>query len=452
MSNQKLFGTDGVRGTANEDPITVPSVLRLIRVAAEILSPKGARPKALVGRDTRASGEMLESAIAAGLASAGVDIVLTGTLPTPAIAYLTAAHEASFGVVISASHNPFEDNGIKFFGSDGYKLSDELEQAIEAAYFRSSDSRSEVAAKDIGRVVHLRDAVEQYASLATASFPKQASLKGLKIAVDTANGAAFQTTPLVLSSLGANLELRSVSPDGFNINAGCGSTHPEFISGVVRETGAHVGIAHDGDADRVLFCDENGQSLDGDELLAIAAVDYLQQNRLRDNTLVATVMSNFGLDELLKSYGARLLRTAVGDRNVVDALIKNRLNLGGEQSGHLIFRDFVTTGDGLISALQILSIIVSTGKPLSELRLLLKKFPQVQRNLHVRSKPSIDEVPELTQAIGRAEKALAEKGRVLVRYSGTEPLIRLLLEGPDRAQLERLADNIAQTIEDHLSP
>jgi phosphoglucosamine mutase len=220
----------------------------------------------------------------------------------------------------------------------------------------------------------------------------------------------------------------------------------------VQETGAHVGIAHDGDADRVLFCDENGQSLDGDELLAIAAVDYLQQNRLRDNTLVATVMSNFGLDELLKSYGARLLRTAVGDRNVVDAMIKNRLNLGGEQSGHLIFRDFVTTGDGLISALQILSIMVSTGKPLSELRLLLKKFPQVQRNLQVRSKPPIDQVPGLTQAIGRAEKALAEKGRVLVRYSGTEPLIRLLLEGPDRAQLERLADNIAQTIEDHLSP
>jgi phosphoglucosamine mutase len=452
VSNPKLFGTDGVRGTANVDPITVPSILRLIRAAVEVLSSKGDRPKALVGRDTRASGEMLESAIAAGLAAAGVDIVLTGTLPTPAIAYLTAAQQASFGIVISASHNPFEDNGIKFFGSDGYKLSDELEQAIEAAYFRSSDSLSDVAAKDIGRIVHLRDAVERYASLATASFPKPGSLKGMKIAVDTANGAAFQTTPLVLSSLGANVELRSANPDGFNINAGCGSTHPEFISRLVRETGANVGIAHDGDADRVVFCDENGEPLDGDELLAIAAVDYLRHNRLRDNILVATVMSNFGLDELLQSYGARLLRTAVGDRNVVDAMIKNRLNLGGEQSGHLIFRDFVTTGDGLISALQILSIMVSTGKPLSELRLTLRKFPQVQRNLAVRSKPPIDQVPGLTEAIGKAKKVLAEKGRVLVRYSGTEPLIRLLLEGPDRAQLDSLAGDIAKTIEDHLSP
>ena len=451
MSNQKLFGTDGVRGTTNVDPITVPSALRLIRAAVEVLCAKGSRPKALVGRDTRASGEMLESAIAAGLASVGVDIVLVGRVPTPAIAYLTAAQEATFGVVISASHNPFEDNGIKFFGPDGYKLSDEQEQAIEAAYFRSSNALRDVAAKDIGRLFHLHDAVERYASLAIASFPKPGSLKGLKIAVDTANGAAFQTTPLVLSNLGATLELRSATPDGFNINAGCGSMHPELISSVVRETGANVGIAHDGDADRVVFCDEKGEPLDGDELMAIAAIDHLRQNRLRNKTLVATVMSNFALDDLLQSHGGRVLRTAVGDRNVIDALVKNRLNLGGEQSGHLVFREFVTTGDGLISALQILSIMVSTGKPLSELRLLLKKFPQVQRNLHVRSKPSIDQVPGLTQAIGIAEKALAEKGRVLVRYSGTEPLIRLLLEGPDRAQLERLADNIAQIIEDHLS-
>jgi phosphoglucosamine mutase len=451
VSNQKLFGTDGVRGTTNVDPITVPSALRLIRAAVEVLCAKGSRPKALVGRDTRASGEMLESAIAAGLASVGVDIVLAGRVPTPAIAYLTGAQEATFGVVISASHNPFEDNGIKFFGPDGYKLSDEQEQAIEAAYFRSSDALRDVAAKDIGRLFHLPDAVERYASLAIASFPKPGSLKGLKIAVDTANGAAFQTTPLVLSNLGATLELRSATPDGFNINAGCGSMHPELISSVVRETGANVGIAHDGDADRVVFCDEKGEPLDGDELLAIAAIDHLRQNRLRDKTLVATVMSNFALDELLQSHGGRVLRTAVGDRNVIDAMVKNRLNLGGEQSGHLVFREFATTGDGLISALQILSIMVSTEKPLSELRLLLKKFPQVQRNLHVRGKPPIDQVPGLTQAIGIAEKALAEKGRVLVRYSGTEPLIRLLLEGPDRAQLERLADNIAQIIEDHLS-
>jgi phosphoglucosamine mutase len=452
VSDQKLFGTDGVRGTANTDPITVPSVLRLIRAAVEVLSLTETRPKVLVGRDTRASGEMLESAVAAGLTSNGADVVLAGTLPTPAIAYVTAAQGASFGVVISASHNPFEDNGIKFFGSDGYKLSDELEQAIESAYFNSSDNLRDTAAKNIGRVHHLRDAVEQYASLATSSFPKSSSLKGLKIAVDTANGAAFQTTPLVLSSLGANLELRCAAPDGFNINAGCGSTHPEFISRVVLETGASVGIAHDGDADRVVFCDEKGEALDGDELLAIAAIDYLRRDRLRDKTLVATVMSNFGLDELLRSHGGRVLRTAVGDRHVVDAMIKSHLNVGGEQSGHLIFRDFATTGDGLISALQILSIMVSTGKPLSELRLLLQKFPQVQRNIRVRSKPPIAQIPGVTERIAAAEKDLAEKGRVLVRYSGTEPLIRVLLEGPDRTQLENLADGIAKTIEDHLSP
>ena len=452
MSNQKLFGTDGVRGRTNVDPITVPAALRLIRAAVEVLCAKGNRPKALVGRDTRASGEMLESAIAAGLASIGVDIVLVGTVPTPAIAYLTAAQEATFGVVISASHNPFEDNGIKFFGPDGYKLSDKQEQAIEAAYFSSSNALRDAAPKDIGRLFHLSDAVERYASFATASFPRPGSLKGLKIAVDTANGAAFQTTPLVLSNLGATLELRSATPDGFNINAGCGSMHPELISHVVRETGANVGIAHDGDADRVVFCDEKGEPLDGDELLAIAAIDHIRQNRLRNKTLVATVMSNFALDELLQSHGGRVLRTAVGDRNVIDAMVKNRLNLGGEQSGHFVFREFVTTGDGLISALQILSIMVATGKPLSELRLLLRKFPQLQRNLPVRSKPPIDRVPGLTKAIGTAERALTEKGRVLVRYSGTEPLIRLLLEGPDRAQLERLAGDIAQTIEDHLSP
>jgi phosphoglucosamine mutase len=396
------------------------------------------QPKALIGRDTRVSGEFLEAAMAAGLASAGVDVVQAGVIPTPAIAYLTSQYQASFGIVLSASHNPFNDNGIKFFGPDGYKLTDAQESAIEAAFWQ----REFISTSRVGRIRPSGNATEQYVAFALATLPKNFSLRGWKIAIDLANGSAF----------GADLIIRGGEPDGLNINADCGSTHPEALSTLVRSSASVVGIAHDGDADRLLFCDELGNPLDGDELLAIAAAHLARMGRLRANTLVATIMSNFGLDALLHRLGGKVLRTAVGDRHVIETMVKNDLNLGGEQSGHLIFRDFVTTGDGLVSALQILSILETSGKRLSELRTVLEKFPQEQRNIPVREKLPFEQFPAVMKQLDSAQATLAGLGRVVLRYSGTEPKARLLLEGPDQQALKKLADDIQNEIEAVLRP
>ena len=447
--SQKLFGTDGVRGTANIEPITAAWVLKLAGAAAGVLAKQESDPTVIVGRDTRVSGEMLESAIAAGLASCGVDVLIAGIVPTPAIAYLTPTHQAAFGVVISASHNPFQDNGIKFFGPDGYKLSDRLELAIEAEFF-GNDSPRLATRKSIGRIRRLRDSIEQYAAFACSTVPKGFSLSGTTIAIDAANGAAHETTPLVLSKLGARIELIAATPNGFNINKECGSTHPERLCELVRKTGAEFGVAHDGDADRLLFCDETGDPLDGDELMAIAGVDLLSRGQLRDNALVTTVMSNFGLDAVFNDRGGKVLRTNVGDRCVIGALIQHELNFGGEQSGHLVFRDFVTTGDGLVSALQVLEIMQRTGKPLSELRTVMKKFPQLLRNVVVREKRPFEQFSGLMKQVAEAQSRLAGKGRVLLRYSGTEPLARLLLEGPDAGELDQLAEGIIQELAKNL--
>jgi phosphoglucosamine mutase len=392
---------------------------------------------------------MLESAIAAGLASRGVDVLLAGVVPTPAIAYLTPTHQAAFGIVISASHNPFQDNGIKFFGPDGYKLSDQLELAIEAEYFRT-ESRRNAPGRSVGRIRRLKDSIEQYAAFAAATVPKGFSLSGTKIAIDAANGAAYETTPLVLAKFGAQLELIAAMPDGRNINKECGSTHPERLCELARKTGAAFGLAHDGDADRLLFCDETGDPLDGDELLAIAGVDLLSRGQLRKKTLVATVMSNFGLDAVLNGREGKVLRTDVGDRYVMDALIQHELNFGGEQSGHLIFKDFMTTGDGLVGALQFMDIMQRTGKPLSELRKVLKKFPQILRNVAVREKLPFEQFSSLMKQVAEAQSKLAGNGRVLLRYSGTEPKARLLLEGPDAGELDELADAIVQELTKNL--
>ena len=448
--SQRLFGTDGVRGTANRDPITAPAAMRLAQSAARVLMTPGEPPVAIVGRDTRASGEFLESAVASGLASLGIDVLLAGIIPTPAIAYLTACHEAAFGVVISASHNPFEDNGIKFFRSTGYKLSDREEREIEAEYSRHSHHIQLPIGKGVGRIKPLPGAVEQYAAFAVSTVPKRTSLSGLRIVLDAANGAAFQTTPLALARLGAKLDLRYATPDGYNINAGCGGTHPETLAHLVRESQADLGLAHDGDADRLLLCDECGNPLDGDEILAIAANCLLRIGQLRENTVVATLMTNFGLDELMHQLGGKVLRTKVGDRYVIESMVDHNLNLGGEQSGHIVFRDFTTTGDGLISALQILSIMVSSEKPLSELRRLLHKFPQVQRNVLVREKLPFEQFPLLIRQLAGAEQELAGRGRVVLRYSGTEPKARLLLEGPEATQLEHLADAIEHALRHEL--
>ena len=451
--SRKLFGTDGVRGVANLEPVTAETALKLGRAAAHIFSEMAAkrksanqRPTIVIGKDTRLSGYMLENALAAGVMSLGANVLFIGPLPTPGVAYITRSLRADAGIVLSASHNPYEDNGIKFFRHDGYKLDDAIERRIEHLVFSGEIESIRPTAGKIGQAKRIDDALGRYVEFAKASFPKGMTLEGLHVAVDCANGAAYKSTPCVLRELGAQLTTAHTNPDGRNINTNCGSTFPEEISRVVRQSGAYVGISHDGDADRVLLCDEKGEVVDGDEILAIAALDALRRETLAQNTLVATVMSNFGLDETVRAQGGNVLRTAVGDRYVIEAMVKQNLNIGGEQSGHMIFRDFGTTGDGLVSALQILRILVETGKPLSELKACLSKYPQAQRNLKVHRKPPMSELPEIQKLVINAEQALAGSGRVLLRYSGTEPKVRLLIEGRDSDQINTFADEIAAAL------
>ncbi|MBA3881550.1 MAG: phosphoglucosamine mutase [Chthoniobacterales bacterium] len=450
----RLFGTDGVRGVANVEPVTAETALRLGRAAAHIFTqlnprtvPAGARPKIVLGKDTRLSGYMLENALVAGITSLGVDVLVIGPLPTPGVAYITRSLRADAGIVLSASHNRYEDNGIKFFRHDGYKLDDAIEQQIEELVFSGEIDSVRPTAGKIGRATRIDDALGRYVEFAKASFPRGLSLEKMRIAVDVANGAAYKSTPSILRELGADLIVAHDEPNGTNINEQCGSTYPAEIQRIVKETGAQVGITHDGDADRVLLCDENGELVDGDEILAIASIDLLKSGLLRENTLVATVMSNFGLDETLDAAGGKVLRAKVGDRYVIEEMVRRNLNLGGEQSGHMIFRDFSTTGDGIVSALQILRIMRSTGKPLSELKRCLKKYPQAQRNLRVKQKPPLEELPDVMKLVGEAEQELNGKGRVLLRYSGTEPKIRLLIEGRELAQIDQQANRIAEAIQ-----
>ncbi len=450
---RKIFGTDGVRGVANVEPVTAETALKLGRAAAHIITTlggrphrDGARPKIVIGKDTRLSGYMLENALVAGITSLGVDVLVIGPLPTPGVAYITRSLRADAGIVLSASHNPYEDNGIKFFRHDGYKLDDAIEQRIEDLVFSGEIESIRPTADNIGRATRIDDALGRYIEFAKASFPKGLTLDGFRIAVDCANGAAYKSTPCILRELGAELVVAHNAPNGLNINANCGSTHPEEIARLVKETGAPIGISHDGDADRVLLCDENGEVVDGDEIMAIAALDLLQQGRLTHNTLVATVMSNFGLDETLNNAGGRVIRTKVGDRYVIAEMMRGGYNVGGEQSGHMIFGDFSTTGDGIVSALQILRIMAETGRPLSELKRCLRKYPQAQRNLRVCEKRPLEELPEVLALVKETEKMLGGAGRVLLRYSGTEPKIRLLIEGREDALIQAHADRIAGAI------
>jgi len=451
---KKIFGTDGVRGVANVEPVTAETALKLGRAAAHVFTtlnpqahPAGLRPKIVLGKDTRLSGYMLENALVAGITSLGVDVLLIGPLPTPGVAYITRSLRADAGIVLSASHNSYEDNGIKFFQHDGYKLADEIERKIEQLVFTGEIDSIRPTAQKIGRATRIDDALGRYVEFAKTSFPRGITLEKMRIAVDVGNGAAYKSTPCILRELGAELVVAHNQPNGTNINAACGSTYPDEIQRLVRKSEAMVGISHDGDADRVLLCDEAGELVDGDEILAIAAVDLLGRNQLAQNALVATVMSNFGLDETLATHGGKVIRTKVGDRYVIEEMARQNLNLGGEQSGHLIFRDFTTTGDGIISALQILRIMQATGKPLSELKKCLAKYPQAQRNLRVKEKPPLETLPAITKLVSDAERELKGKGRVLLRYSGTEPKIRLLIEGRDLSQIDRQADHIADAIQ-----
>ena len=451
---KRIFGTDGVRGVANVEPVTAETALKLGRAAAHVFTqlnprtiPEGARPKIVLGKDTRLSGYMLENALVAGITSLGVDVLIIGPLPTPGVAYITRSLRADAGIVLSASHNSYEDNGIKFFRHDGYKLDDQIEEKIEQLVFSGEVDSIRPTAGKIGRAARIDDALGRYVEFAKRSFPRDMSLEQIRIAVDVANGAAYKSTPCILRELGADVIVAHDEPNGMNINAQCGSMHQQEIQRVVKESGVHVGITHDGDADRVLLCDEKGEIVDGDEILAIAAVDLLRAGQLRDNTLVATVMSNFGLDETLAAHGGKIVRTKVGDRYVIEEMVARNFNLGGEQSGHIIFRDFTTTGDGIISALQILRIMHATGEPLSKLKTCLQKYPQAQRNLKVKSKPPIEELGEVVKLRDEAERELAGKGRVLLRYSGTEPKIRLLIEGRELDKIDKQANRIADAIQ-----
>jgi len=452
--SRKIFGTDGVRGVANVEPVTAETALKLGRAAAHVLmqlNPRkhsaGARPKIVLGKDTRLSGYMLENAMVAGITSLGVDVLVIGPLPTPGVAYITRSLRADAGIVLSASHNSYEDNGIKFFRHDGYKLDDQVEHQIEELVFSGEIDEIRPTAQSIGRATRIDDALGRYVEYAKASFPRSMTLEKMRVVVDVANGAGYKSTPCILRELGAEVTVAHAEPNGTNINAGCGSTHPQEIQRLVLETGAQIGITVDGDADRVLLSDENGEIVDGDEILAIAAVDLLKSKQLAQNTLVATVMSNFGLDETIGAYDGKVLRTQVGDRYVIEKMVEQDLRVGGEQSGHIIFRDYATTGDGIVSALQILRIMKSTGKPLSELKGVLKKYPQAQRNLRVKSKPPLEELRDVMKLVAETEKELSGKGRVLLRYSGTEPKIRLLIEGREIEQIDRQANRIVEAVE-----
>jgi phosphoglucosamine mutase len=445
---RQFFGTDGVRAVANRHPMTPEFVLRLGQAAAAVLGTRtegGERPRAVIGRDTRASGEMLEAAMIAGLNSAGVDVVLAGMVPTPAVAMLAAQTGASFGVIVSASHNPFQDNGIKLVHGNGRKLSDKTEIAIEKIVLGNAEESPRPEGRNIGRVSRLADSVERYVAHAVASMGG-VRLDGMRVALDNAHGAAAYTSALALEQLGADVQVFHSEPDGFNINEECGCTHSEELERLVRQSQAQAGIAHDGDADRIALCDEEAIALDGDELMAIAAESMLRKGTLKQNTLAVTIMSNYGLDDLVSRLGGRVVRTNVGDRYVLEEMHSRGLNLGGEQSGHIIFGDWATTGDGLIAGLQVLKIMKETGEPLSQLRKCLKKFPQAARNLRVRSKPPATDLVDAQKIIKETEKKLGGYGRVLLRYSGTESLIRLLIEGRDVEYLEAQADKIASAI------
>jgi phosphoglucosamine mutase len=455
-AQRRLFGTDGVRGVANIEPVTAETALKLGRAAAHVFKTRSpvakgfGRHAIVIGKDTRLSGYMLENAIAAGILSMGVDVLLIGPLPTPGVAYITRSLRVDAGLVLTASHNPYEDNGIKFFHDDGYKLDDAIEAEIEELVFSGQIENIRPTAGEIGKAMRIDDALGRYVEFAKAAFPRGMTLDGLRVAVDCGHGATYKSTPCVLRELGARVTVLNNAPDGTNINRQCGSTFPEIICQTTPQLGADIGITHDGDGDRVLLCDERGKLADGDDILAITALDRLKRGELRHNTLVATVMSNLALDHCIGAAGGRVVRAAVGDRYVLEQMRKGDYNLGGEQSGHLVFRDFTTTGDGIISALQVLRIMMDTGKTLSELRNVFVKFPQAIRNVPVAATPPWETLPDVLQLLKHAEQTLADNGRVLLRYSGTEQKARLLIEGRDPDQVNHLADQIAARIRERI--
>ena len=449
---RKLFGTDGVRGVANVEPITCETVLRLGRAVAHYCQRAGTpRPRIVVGRDTRVSGDMLERALTAGICSAGGDARLAGILPTPAVAYLTRTLQASAGAVVSASHNPFQDNGIKFFDASGFKLPDDAEQDIERWVLDGGAPGLAAPPEALGTARGIDAAAARYIDFLKTLLPDGLMLTGMRVVIDCAHGAAYRVGPELFRLLGADVVSIGVAPDGVNINRDAGATHPQQLQEMVRSERAQLGVALDGDADRLIVVDEHGEVVDGDEVLAIAAVDMLARGTLKQATVVATVMSNLGLEVALREHGARLVRVQVGDRYVVGEMRRHGYNLGGEQSGHLVFLDHSTTGDGLLAALQVVRLMVERQRPLSELKRAMTRFPQVLLNVPVNARRDLDAVEPVRQTVARIRAALDDRGRVLVRYSGTEPLVRVMVEGEDGDTVRAYAEEIAAVIRGELA-
>lgn len=450
MSARRLFGTDGIRGVANRHPMTTDVAMNLGRALAHNLKRLNRRPKVVVGKDTRLSGYMIETALSSGLCSAGADVHLVGPLPTPGIAFITNSMRADAGVVISASHNPFQDNGIKIFQGDGFKLDDDLEAGIETDLIADDQQKAAVTAEAVGKAFRIDDATGRYVVFLKQAFPRELSLDGLKIGIDCAHGAAYKAAPAVLTELGAEVTAIGIKPNGVNINNRCGSTHPGQMTQVVKNRKLDLGVCLDGDGDRAIFIDDAGRIIDGDHVLALCAQDMLERDQLKRRTVAATVMSNLGLEIALQRMKARLIRTKVGDRYVVEEMRNRGLNLGGEQSGHTIFLDHNTTGDGILSALMVLGVMARTGRSLADLSDVMEKYPQVLVNVKVASKPPLSELPLLSKAIDQAEKDMAGAGRVLIRYSGTEAKIRIMIEGENEDRIKTLAEELAETAKNEI--
>ncbi|MSO98842.1 MAG: phosphoglucosamine mutase [Rhodospirillaceae bacterium] len=448
MSTRRLFGTDGVRGLANADPMTADVAMRIGMAAGHRFTRGDHRHSVVIGKDTRLSGYLIEPALTAGFISVGMDVVLVGPIPTPGIAMLTRSLRADLGVMISASHNPYHDNGIKLFGPDGFKLSDAIESEIEALVDGDLSATRAPSAK-LGRAKRLDDAAGRYIEFAKATFPRGLRLDGLKIVVDCAHGAAYKIAPAVFWELGAQVVKVGVDPDGFNVNRDCGSLHPERMRELVVSHNAHLGLALDGDADRVLLCDEHGNMIDGDQVLAVIANQLRRDRQLEGGGVVATVMSNLGLERYLGSIGLTMKRTAVGDRYVVEAMRNGGYNLGGEQSGHIIMGKHATTGDGIIAGLQVLAALVQSGKPASETLRMFSPVPQKLQNVKLPAGKDADAIlaaKPVTAAIADVEKKLFGKGRLLIRKSGTEALIRIMAEADDAAEVDRIVASLSETI------
>lgn len=441
---RKYFGTDGIRGRANTAPMTAEIAMK-VGMAAGVSFQRGShRHRVVIGKDTRISGYMLENALVAGFCAAGMDVFLLGPIPTPAVAMLVRSLRADIGVMLSASHNPYHDNGIKLFGPDGYKLSDEIELKIESLLDQDL-SRQLADADGVGKAKRIDGVQDRYIEFAKRTLPRSLSLSGLRVVVDCANGAAYKAAPAALWELGAEVITINAEPNGTNINHECGSTHPQALSRKVHEVRADIGIALDGDADRVLLVDERGEVIDGDQIMALIADSWLQAERLRGGGVVATIMSNLGMERFLEGKGLKLCRTKVGDRYVVEHMRAHGYNIGGEQSGHIIMSDYSTTGDGLVSALQVLACIKRAGKPASEVCKMFEPVPQILKNVRFSGMKPLDN-PAVKEAIREGEARIGQSGRLVIRPSGTEPLIRVMAEGDDRNLVEDVVDDIVATI------